>query len=156
MPTLTASPTAIPTFSGFKDFDLDLTCLSLPASLPASIYEDARSISIALSVSPRHSISLSFRAPSPTNSCRSKVSTTKSASPLLQNQSSTSVPRGPWPLVRYVGRGTPIDRTRRSEWGATSTEDDGDADADADDVGEDGMCLPSLRALSIDSAILPD
>ncbi|KAG6874782.1 hypothetical protein C0992_006576 [Termitomyces sp. T32_za158] len=151
--TLTASPTAIPTFSGFKDFDLDLTCLSPPTSPPASIYEDARSISIAPSVSPRHSISLSFRAPSPTHSRRSKVSTTKSASPLLQNQSSTSVPRGSWPLVRYVGRGTPIDRTRRSEWGATSTED---GDADGDGVDEDGVFLPSVRGPSIDSAVSPD
>ncbi|KAG6871804.1 hypothetical protein C0995_016360 [Termitomyces sp. Mi166 len=135
----------IPAFQGFEDFELDLTCLSPPTSPPGSIYEDARSITP--SVSPRHSISLSFRSPSPTQSRRSKVSQAKSASPLLPNSSGTSVPRGSWPLVRYVGRGTPIDKNRRIEWGGTSNE--------SDDVGEDGVLFTTVRSTSLDSTAHP-
>ncbi|KAG5337276.1 hypothetical protein C0989_009958 [Termitomyces sp. Mn162] len=135
----------IPTFQGFKDFELDLTCLSPPTSPPASIYEDARSITPP--VSPRHSVSTSFRSSSPTQSRRSKVSQTKSASPLLPSSSGTSVPRGSWPLVRYVGRGTPIDRNRRIEWGGTSNE--------GDDVGEDGILFTTARSTSLDSTAHP-
>ncbi|KAG6916492.1 hypothetical protein DXG01_006618 [Tephrocybe rancida] len=137
-------PVEIPSFKGFTDFELDLTCLSPPPSPPASIYTDARSNSP--SGSPRHSISVSFRSNSPSRSRVSGISQAKSSSPLLPT-SAASVVRGSWPLMRYVGRGTPIDKNRRIEWGGTSNE--------GDDVGEDGVLFSTVRSTSLDSAAHP-
>ncbi|KAJ7914667.1 hypothetical protein B0H13DRAFT_1611277, partial [Mycena leptocephala] len=50
---------------------------------------------------------------------------------------------GSWPLSRYVGRGTPIDRGRRSEWGGNG--------AGGEDVAEDGVLSSNVRSTSIDS-----
>ncbi|KAG6843653.1 hypothetical protein H0H87_001962 [Tephrocybe sp. NHM501043] len=132
----------IPSFKGFTDFELDLTCLSPPPSPPASIYSDARSNSPP--ASPRHSISFSFRSSSPSRG--SRLSQAKSSSNLLPVSGAASVARGSWPLMRYVGRGTPVDKNRRIEWGATSNEGGGD------DVGEDGFLFSTVRATSLDSA----
>ncbi|KAG6864437.1 hypothetical protein C0991_009539 [Blastosporella zonata] len=133
----------IPSFNGFTDFELDLTCLSPPPSPPESIYSDARSNSP--SASPRHSISLSFRSSSPSRI--SGLSQAKSSAPLLPASGGTSVVRGSWPLMRYVGRGTPIDKNRRIEWGGTSNE--------GDDVGEDGVLFSTVRSTSIESSVHP-
>jgi hypothetical protein len=57
----------------------------------------------------------------------------------------SSVPRGSWPLMKYVGRGTPIDKSRRVEWAGIS----------GDDVGEDGLLFSNVRSTSLDSAVRP-
>lgn len=55
----------------------------------------------------------------------------------------SSVPRGSWPLMKYVGRGTPIDRSRRIEWSGTM----------GDDVGEDGLLISDARPTSLDYSV---
>ncbi|KAJ7452841.1 hypothetical protein FB451DRAFT_1282224 [Mycena latifolia] len=57
---------------------------------------------------------------------------------------------GSWPLSRYVGRGTPIDRGRRSEWGGNGTGGEG-----GEDVAEDGVLFSTVRSTSIDSVPQP-
>ncbi|KAG6825393.1 hypothetical protein H0H92_003834, partial [Tricholoma furcatifolium] len=114
------APIEVRAFQGFRDFELDLTCLSPPPSPPPSVYRDA-------TPSPRNSTSL--RSPSP---ALSRKSHTKSISSIVPTGENPAV-RGSWPLARYVGRGTPIDKGRRMEWSATSTE--------CGDVGEDGVLV---------------
>ncbi|KAF8071478.1 hypothetical protein FPV67DRAFT_875141 [Lyophyllum atratum] len=131
----------IPAFEGFTEFDLDLSCLSPAPSPPASIYTDARSESP--SASPRQSVSFHSSTTSQSQGASSKKS--PSPSPRVPYIASSSVVRGSWPLVRYVGRGTPIDRNRRIEWGAIGSED----------VAEDGVLFSTVRSTSLDSALRP-
>jgi len=49
------------------------------------------------------------------------------------------------PLKRYIGRGTPIDKNRRIEWGRPS----------ADEAGEDGFLVSEVRATSLELARRP-
>ncbi|RDB26071.1 hypothetical protein Hypma_006154 [Hypsizygus marmoreus] len=127
----------IPSFEGFTDFELDLSCLSPPSSPPASIIEtDTRSMSPPASPSSRRSISFQSSA---------SHSHDKSPSPRLLPVTPSTVARGSWPLMRYVGRGTPIDRNRRIEWGGIGNED----------IGEDGVLFSTVRSTSLDSAIRP-
>jgi len=53
----------------------------------------------------------------------------------------SSILRGSWPAIKYVGRGTPVDKNRRREWGGLS----------AESVGEDGLLFSDVRATSLDS-----
>jgi len=53
----------------------------------------------------------------------------------------SSILRGSWPAIKYVGRGTPVDKNRRREWGGLS----------AENVGEDGLLFSDVRATSLDS-----
>ncbi|KAG5642374.1 hypothetical protein DXG03_002949 [Asterophora parasitica] len=130
----------IPAFEGFTEFELDLSCLSPPPSPPASIYTDARSASPT--ASPRHSMSLHSvsTTQSPGDSPRRDT-----VSSHLSHVASSSAVRGSWPLMRYVGRGTPIDRNRRIEWGGVGPED----------IGEDGLLFSAVRSTSLDSATRP-
>jgi hypothetical protein len=48
-------------------------------------------------------------------------------------------------MIKYAGRGTPIDRSRRLEWGGFSGEG----------VAEDGLLFSSVRSTSMDSATRP-
>lgn len=48
-------------------------------------------------------------------------------------------------MIKYAGRGTPIDRNRRIEWGGFVGEE----------VGEDGVLFSSIRSASMDSATRP-
>lgn len=52
-----------------------------------------------------------------------------------------TVLRGSWPLVKHVGRGTPVDKTRLVEWGTLGGEE----------VAEDGLLLSPVRSTSLDS-----
>lgn len=66
----------------------------------------------------------------------------KFSSAKLSPEQSTSILRGSWPAIKYVGRGTPVDRNRRKEWSALS----------AENVSEDGLLFSSdVRAASLDS-----
>lgn len=123
----------VPAFGGFDDFELDLSCLSPPPSPPASVSELPQANSRPSSPSPRSSISTSA------------THTTASRKHLLG--AGTSTARGAWPLVKYVGRGTPIDRNRRIEWSG--------AGGGAEEVGEDGVLFSEVRSTSLDSAIRP-
>ncbi|KAF8149127.1 hypothetical protein B0H34DRAFT_735004 [Crassisporium funariophilum] len=67
------------------------------------------------------------------------------SSPQLSTIPATTGGRGSWPLIKYAGRGTPIDRNRRLEWGGFSGEE----------VTEDGLLFSSVRSTSLDSAIRP-
>ncbi|KAJ7183784.1 hypothetical protein C8R46DRAFT_1186690 [Mycena filopes] len=132
---------------GFSDFKLDLTCLSSPLSPPPS------------PPPPSDSPFSSYLPSSPPASSRRSVSFTTGPTPSLGRASSTprlsTSPRisltGPaasttassWPLSRYVGRGTPIDHKRRSEWGGNG--------AGGDEVGEDGVLFSTVRSTSLDS-----
>ncbi|KAF8910926.1 hypothetical protein CPB84DRAFT_1723068 [Gymnopilus junonius] len=128
-------------FDVFTDFELDLSCLSTPPSPEASTSELppptpsppsspvlARTSSYASQLS-----SLTKRLPAK-KALSHKLSSTVSAAP-----------RGSWPLVKYAGRGTPIDRSRRLEWAGFSTEE----------VGEDGLLSSHVRSTSLDSGIRP-
>jgi hypothetical protein len=79
----------------------------------------------------------------------SSLTTKKSKKASTPNLASTapSGVRGSWPLIKYAGRGTPIDRNRRLEWGGFSGDDT---------VAEDGILFSAVRSTSLDSnAIRP-
>ncbi|KAI3602253.1 hypothetical protein WG66_002434 [Moniliophthora roreri] len=119
---------------GFSDFELDLTCLSNPPSpvLPTTALEAGSSENTNVSAlthipvpkrSPSlKSMTLPFFTPSSSNPklLPSDRDSATSPSPKLTpvDPLRSSDPRGSWPLVKYVGRGTPIDQTRRIEWGS--------------------------------------
>ncbi|KAG5649802.1 hypothetical protein H0H81_001940 [Sphagnurus paluster] len=128
----------IPAFEGFTEFELDLSLLSPPPSPPASMYTDARSLSPTSSPRPSMSMSMSFHS-----SISQSVSHSQNQSAL--NAADNSVSRGPWPLKRYVGRGTPIYRSRRIEWGGVGSEE----------VSEDGFLFSDVGSTSLDSAFRP-
>lgn len=69
----------------------------------------------------------------------------KASSPQLSATAPAGT-RGSWPLIKYAGRGTPIDRNRRLEWGGFS----------GDEAAEDGVLFSAARSTSLDSnAIRP-
>jgi hypothetical protein len=126
---------------GFSDFQLDLSCLSPVPSPPASISSSSHSAH-SPPASPRSSKSVSFSSSTHSPTPQSRT-TQKLPSPKLSPVTATSIVRGSWPLIRYVGRGTPIDRSRRIEWGGHS----------GDEVTEDGMLFSTVRSSSLDSAL---
>ncbi|TFK34299.1 hypothetical protein BDQ12DRAFT_375247 [Crucibulum laeve] len=117
----------------FSDFDLDLSCLSTavppasPSPPPSPIL--SRSISFAKHLAP----------------LSGQKQMKRQSSPLLAPNTTTSIIQGTWPSPEYTGRGTPIDRNRRVEWGGTTN----------DEVGEDGILFSAVRSTSLDSAIRP-
>ncbi|KAF9456852.1 hypothetical protein BDZ94DRAFT_312710 [Collybia nuda] len=125
----------VPAFKGFEDFELDLSLLSPPPSPPASASGSPRSSSPQPSFSSARSDPFSSRSGSPS----------KEASPKRLHSRGGTAARGTWPLAGYVGRGTPIDRNRRIEWGAAGSEE----------VGEDGVLFSEVRSTSLDSAFRP-
>ncbi|KAJ3859031.1 hypothetical protein EV359DRAFT_68518 [Lentinula novae-zelandiae] len=130
---------------GFSDFTLDLTCLSNPSS-PVS------SPPTPLASDNGHNI---LPAPSPTSpllpqmQASPRTSTETPATPPKANANSitraTSMMRMSLPAMRYIGRGTPIDPGRRSQWGGRKSED----------VTEDGMLFSEIHAHSLDSHNYP-
>ncbi|KAJ6617283.1 hypothetical protein B0H10DRAFT_1948514 [Mycena sp. CBHHK59/15] len=133
---------------GFTDFKLDLSCLSSTPSPPPSPspFSSDFPFSSYLPSSPpastRRSVSFST-GPSPSLG-RAPSEQRPSTSPRI---SFTSQPAGSWPLARYVGRGTPIDRSRRSEWGGEATEDGV--------LNDEGVLFSTVRSTSVDSAPRP-
>ncbi|KAF8955694.1 hypothetical protein BDZ97DRAFT_1856299 [Flammula alnicola] len=128
-------------FDVFTDFDLDLSCLSAPPS-PAASTSNLPPSTPSPPLSPLLSRSISFA--SQAAPVITKKSPRKASSPVLSSTAPTSA-RGSWPLIKYAGRGTPIDRNRRLEWGGFSGEE----------VAEDGMLFSTVRSTSLDSAIRP-
>ncbi|KAJ7716908.1 hypothetical protein DFH07DRAFT_1013238 [Mycena maculata] len=130
---------------GFSDFKLDLACLSTTPSPPPSPPPSEHPFSAYLPSSPpsssRRSVSFST-GPAPSLG-RASSAPRLSASPRISLTSAPSNIPASWPLSRYVGRGTPIDRGRRSEWGGNATS--------AEDVTEDGVLFSTVRSTSIDS-----
>ena len=130
-------------FNGFGDFDLDLSCLSAPSSPTPStsiLPPDTPSPPSSLA----HSRSASFiprMSPLPQKKSKKKVSSPQLGATI----GSTTSLRGSWPLIKYAGRGTPIDRNRRLEWGGFSGEE----------VAEDGILFSTLHSTSLDSAVRP-
>ncbi|KAG7090283.1 hypothetical protein E1B28_011881 [Marasmius oreades] len=146
---------------GFSDFELDLTCLSNPPSpliepttpITSSEHVGALELMSLPPVIPKRSPSmksLSFFSSQP-----SKIDpppspkTTVTPIDTLRNSGSSN---GPWPLVKYVGRGTPIDPTRRIEWNRPPG-----AGADSA-ANEHGVLFntsggPGGRSHSLDSAV---
>lgn len=140
-------------FDVFTDFDLDLTCLSRPGSPTASTSElppatPSPPASPPLSPILSHSISFMSQAAEPVSTTGKKSTKKKASSQQLHSQTvpSKKTSRGSWPLIKYAGRGTPIDRNRRLEWGGFSSEDV---------VAEDGVLFAAVRSTSLDSAIRP-
>lgn len=117
-------------FDILSDFKLDL-CLSAPSSPTASVSNLPPSTP-SPPLSPTLSRSISF-------SSAKAATTSKKSMKKKPSKVSSTVParsRGSWPLVKYTGRGTPIDRLRMLEWGGFSTEE----------VTEDGFLLsPCVR-----------
>jgi hypothetical protein len=60
---------------------------------------------------------------------------------MMSSSVAATVLRGSWPLVKHVGRGTPVDKTRLVEWGTLGGEE----------VAEDGLLLSPVRSTSLDS-----
>ena len=117
-------------FDILSEFKLDL-CLSPPASPDPSV-SDLPPSTPSPPLSPTLSRSISF------TSAKAATVTKKSMKKKSSKMSSTapSRSRGSWPLVKYTGRGTPVDRRRRLEWGGFSSED----------VAEDGLLFaPGIR-----------
>jgi len=127
-------------FDGFTDFDLDLSCLSPPSS-PTPSTSHLPPDTPSPPSSPILSRSRSFisqMSPLPQKKSKKRLS-----SPHLGATASATTSRGSWPLIKYAGRGTPIDRNRRLEWGGFSGEE----------VAEDGLLFSTVRSMSLDSAI---
>ncbi|KAH6901367.1 hypothetical protein BKA70DRAFT_1388462 [Coprinopsis sp. MPI-PUGE-AT-0042] len=156
----TAKPFEPATFTGFDDFELDLTCLSTPPSPAPSSCHLPRSPSPQRSPSPppgleplplQHSLSrtrsFATQALTPLIKPSKKLST-----PQLSSKTLPSGSRGSWPgIMRYTGRGTPIDRRRNREWGGVISEE---GEVGGNGIGEDGSLLFSGgRSGSLDSHI---
>ncbi|KAJ6471802.1 hypothetical protein C8R47DRAFT_1297188, partial [Mycena vitilis] len=147
---------------GFSEFKLDLTCLSQPPSPPPSPPPEDYPFSSYLPSSPpsssRRSVSFST-GPAPSlgrSSSTPRLSTSPLMSPssrLSLTSAASSAPQtniagvGSWPLSRYLGRGTPVDFSRRYEWSGTS--------AGGEPVSEDGVLFSTVRSTSIDSTPQP-
>ncbi|KAF9483219.1 hypothetical protein BDN70DRAFT_342408 [Pholiota conissans] len=134
-------------FDVFNDFNLDLSCLSPPGSPVAS----TSSLHLPPSTpspptSPILSRSISFATQAPQASTLTAKKSKKASTPNLTSTAPAGT-RGSWPLVKYTGRGTPIDRNRRLEWGGFSGDEN---------VAEDGLLFSGVRSTSLDSnAIRP-
>lgn len=142
-------------FEAFKDVSLDLTLsfstqnspIASSAELPLSDQNSPPSIRIpsssnSVEVSPSaHQLSrtMSFTSQltplSPLMKTKKKFKSTKFSS------DKSSILHRSWPAIKYVGRGTPVDKNRRKEWGGLS----------AENVGEDGLLFSDVRATSLDS-----
>jgi hypothetical protein len=129
-------------FGGFGDFDLDLSCLSPPSS-PTPSTSNLPPDTPFPPPSPILSRSTSFV--SQMSSLPLKKSKKKLSSPHLSATTGSAITsRGSWPLIKYAGRGTPIDRSRRLEWGGFSGEE----------VAEDGLLFSTgIRSTSLYSTI---
>lgn len=127
-------------FDVLSEFRLDL-CLSPPTS-PTLSTSDLPATTPSPPSSPILSRSFSFVSQkSPTLGINKSVR--KSSSAKLSSTAPART-RGSWPLIKYTGRGTPIDPRRRMEWAGFSTEE----------VTEDGLFFPSsVRSPSLDSAL---
>jgi len=127
-------------FDGFTDFDLDLSCLSPPGS-PTPSTSSPLPDSPSPPSSPILSRSTSFvsqMSPLPQKKSKKKVSSPQ----LGAVAGSATTSRGSWPLIKYAGRGTPIDRNRRLEWGGFA----------GGEVAEDGILFSGtgVRSTSLD------
>lgn len=137
-------------FAVFADFELDLSCLSPPSSPTPSTSELPPSSTPSPPPSPQpspilsRSISFASHLGPLTTNKSSKKSKKSSSSANLSATAPVGV-RGSWPLIKYAGRGTPIDRSRRLEWGGFSGEG----------VAEDGHLFSGVRSTSMDSANRP-
>ncbi|KAF4609733.1 hypothetical protein D9613_012015 [Agrocybe pediades] len=134
----TASKIDTSIFDVFKEFELDLSCLSPPAS-PVPSTSELPPLTPSPPTSPVLARSTSF-----TSQLTIMPKKSKSSGKASSAQLSSTVPagsRGSWPLIKYAGRGTPIDKSRRMEWGGLSGED----------VAEDGVLFTSVRSTSLDS-----
>ncbi|PPR01870.1 hypothetical protein CVT26_008422 [Gymnopilus dilepis] len=130
-------------FDVFTDFELDLSCLSTPPSPVASTSElPPPTPSPPSSPVLQRTASYTSQLSSLTKKLPTKKSLSHKASSTTQTQ---AAPRGSWPLVKYAGRGTPVDRNRRLEWGGFS----------AEAVGEDGVLSSHIRSTSLDSGVHP-
>jgi len=129
-------------FGGFGDFDLDLSCLSPPSS-PAPSTSNLPPDTPSLPSSPILSRTTSFV--SQMSSLPHRKSKKKFSMPHLNATTSglVTTSRGSWPLIKYTGRGTPIDRTRRLEWGGFSGEG----------VAEDGTLFSTFRSISSSESV---
>jgi len=122
-------------FGGFGDFDLDLSCLSPPSS-PTPSTSNLPPDSPSPPSSPMLSRTTSFVSQSlPHRKSKKKFSLPQLAATTTGLMTTS---RGSWPLIKYTGRGTPIDRTRRLEWGGFSGEG----------VAEDGTLFSTFRSIS--------
>ena len=122
-------------FGGFGDFDLDLSCLSPPSS-PAPSTSHLPPDSPSPPSSPILSRTTSFVSQSlPHRKSKKKFSLPHLAATTTGLMTTS---RGSWPLIKYTGRGTPIDRTRRLEWGGFAGEG----------VAEDGTLFSTFRSIS--------
>ncbi|KAJ6546014.1 hypothetical protein DFH09DRAFT_989881 [Mycena vulgaris] len=133
---------------GFSDFKLDLTCLSTtpsppPSPPPPSDYPFSSYLPSNPPSSSRRSVSFSTGL-SPSLG-RASSAPRLSTSPRISLTSGPSNIPGTWPV--YVGRGTPIDHSRRSEWGGNGT--------GGDTVAEDGVLFSTVRSTSVDSTPQP-
>ncbi|KAJ7494858.1 hypothetical protein B0H11DRAFT_920191 [Mycena galericulata] len=134
---------------GFSDFKLDLTCLSpTPSPPPSPPPPSDHPFSSYLPSSPpsssRRSVSFST-GPSPTLG-RASSAPRLSTSPRISLTGAPSNIPSSWPLSR-LGRGTPIDRGRRSEWGGNGI----GGDDICEEVAEDGVLFSTVRSTSMDS-----
>ena len=157
LPDENASDTAT-IFEAFTEVSLDLTLsfstqnspvastVELPLSVNASplqapslcVPSSSASVEAAPSIrqlSRTMSFTSQFTPLYPTMKTKKKYSSTKFTS------DQSSILRGSWPAIKYVGRGTPVDKNRRREWGGLS----------AESVGEDGLLFSDVRATSLDS-----
>ncbi|KAK0199223.1 hypothetical protein DFS33DRAFT_1369708 [Desarmillaria ectypa] len=111
---------------GFSDFELDLSVLSRPAS-PVSSPSLQASISSGRDLPPSRSPSPSTTSHPVPDESESNNILRRVASGRLSPAAVTSVIRGSWPMISRmtIGRGTPSDPTRKSEWAGVSYDEDG-------------------------------
>ncbi|KAF9055318.1 hypothetical protein BDZ89DRAFT_1055912 [Hymenopellis radicata] len=122
---------------GFSDFELDLGCLSRSPS-PSSPAAASFSSDLDGPSRPASPSSPTVSTFSPTPPSQAINITSAKISP----KTAATVIRASWPaLNRYVGRGTPVDPTRRSQWGGYEAAEDG------------RLHSGTLRSTSLDSAI---
>ncbi|KAF4596776.1 hypothetical protein EYR40_007535 [Pleurotus pulmonarius] len=125
----------IPMFE-FSDFSADLTLSPTSSTTPSLSSDPPRPDSPSSTSSAVPSTGASATTPerAPKELPSTQLSPVKAA----------TLMRSSWPLIKYVGRGTPIDRTRRSQWGGS---------IDYDNVGEDGVLYSTtVRSSSFESA----
>ncbi|KAJ7106937.1 hypothetical protein C8R44DRAFT_885627 [Mycena epipterygia] len=135
---------------GFSEFKLDLTCLSTtpsppPSPPPPSDYPFSSYLPSSPPSSSRRSVSFST-GPSPSLGRASSVPRLSTSPRISLTSTPSNIAGGSWPLSKYVGRGTPIDPGRRSEWSGGPR---------VEDVAEDGVLFSTVRSTSIDSAPQP-
>ncbi|KAF8623298.1 hypothetical protein AX17_007470 [Amanita inopinata Kibby_2008] len=131
------------TASRFTDFNIEPPSLPAPSS-PNPSYSTTPRPSSSHSSIPRSSKSASFLClPYPVSV--EEPARKMSPSPTISSSIASTVLQGSLPLMRFVGRGTPVDKTRRVEWGTLGGEE----------VTEDGLLLYPIRSASLDGAHRP-